>query len=166
VEKSETSNKNRPEQRAPPREPGRAHDGPRHQSPERSRSLNPAPVRPPPPPARPPVEETAHGKAFNGRCPRCLQRGHRVRDCSNPSAVPRYDCCGWYGQHFPGCANATAQDRERAPNAVRPQGVVNVATGFEPILPHSVEVQPDWSDSTLYPHTKDSFKSALGNREL
>jgi hypothetical protein len=137
---------NWPEQRAPPREHGRAHDGPRARSPERNRPLNPAPVRPPPPPARPPVEENAQGEAFNGRCPRCLQRGHRVRDCPNPSAVPRHDCCGWYGRHFPGCANASAQDRERAPNALRPQGVVNVVTGFEPILPHSVEVQPDWDD--------------------
>jgi hypothetical protein len=152
---------NRPEQRAPHREQGRAHDGPRARSPERNRPLNPAPVRPPPPPARSPVEENAQGEAFNGRCPRCLQRGHRVRDCPNPSAVPRHDCCGWYGRHFPGCANASAQDRERAPNAVRPQGVVNVATGFEPILPHSVEVQPDWSDSTLHPHMEGSFKSAL-----
>jgi hypothetical protein len=152
---------NRPEQRAPPKEPGRAHDGPRLRSPERSRPLNPAPVRPPPPPARPSVEDNAQGDAFNGRCPRCLQRGHRVRDCPDPSAVPRHDCCHWYGRHFPGCANVTAQDRERAPNAVRPQGVVNVATGFEPILPHSVEVQPDWSGSTLYPHTEGSFKSAM-----
>jgi hypothetical protein len=152
---------NRHEQRAPPKEPGRAHDGPRLRSPERSRPLNPAPVRPPPPPAQPPVEDNAQGDAFNGRCPLCLQRGHRVRDCPNPSAMPRHDCCHWYGRHFPGCANATAQDRKRAPNAVRPQGVVNVATGFEPILPHSVEVQPDWSGSTLYPHTEGSFKSAM-----
>jgi hypothetical protein len=153
--------RNRPDQRAPPREQGRAHDGPRARSPERNRPLNTAPVRPPPPPARPPVEENAQGEAFNGRCPRCLQRGHRVRDCPNPSAVPRHDCCGWYGRHFPGCANASAQDRERAPNAVRPQGVVNVSTGFEPILPHSVEVQPDWDDSTLYSQAEDSNKSAL-----
>jgi hypothetical protein len=57
-------------------------------------------------------------------------------------AVPRNDCCGWYGRHFLGCANASAQDRERAPNASRPQGAVNVVNGFEPILPHLVEVQP------------------------
>jgi hypothetical protein len=151
---------NRPEQRAPPKEQGRAYDGPRTRSPERNRPLNPASVRPPPPPARPPVEENAQGEAFNGRCPHCLQRGHKVCECPNPSAVPHHDCCVWYGRHFPGCANAPAQDRERAPNAVRPQGVVNVVTGFEPILPHSVEVQPDWNDSTLYPHTERSFEPA------
>jgi hypothetical protein len=154
---------NRPEQRAPSREQGRAHDGPRARSPERTRPLNQAPARPPPPPVRPSIEENAQGEAFNGCCPCCLQRGHMVRDCPNPSAVPQHDCCGWYGQHFPGCANASAQDRERAPNVARPQGVVNVVTGSEPILPHSVEVQPDWDDSELYPHTEYSFKPALVN---
>jgi hypothetical protein len=159
---------NRPEQRAPPREQRRAHDGPRARSPERNRPLNPTPVRPPPPPARPPVEENAQGEAFNGRCPRCLQRGHRVRNCPNPSAVPRNECCSWYGKHFLGCANASAQDRGRAPNPARPQGVVNVITGLEPILPRLVEVQPDWNDSALYPFTEGShksFKTFKGGRE-
>jgi hypothetical protein len=151
---------NRPEPRAPPREQERAHDGSRARSPERNRPVNPAPARPPPPPARTPVKENAQGDAFNGRCPRCLQRGHRVRDCPNPSAVPRNDCCGWYGRHFPGCANASAQDRERAPNASRPQGAGNVVNGFEPILPHSVEVQPVWNDPTLYPRTENPLAPA------
>jgi hypothetical protein len=61
------------------------------------------------------------------------------------------------GSHFPGCAQATAQDRERAPNGARPQVVVNVVLGSEPILPHSVEVQDDWVDSELYPHASCSF---------
>jgi hypothetical protein len=147
----------RSEARAPPREPARANERPRGRSPERNPPVNQPAARPPPPPARPPVNEPASGEGFNGRCPRCLQRGHRVRECPNPSAVPRNDCCGWYGKHFPGCAHATAQDRERTPNGARPQGVVNVVLGSEPILPHSVEVQDDWMDSELYPHSSCSF---------
>jgi hypothetical protein len=133
----------RSEARAPSREPTRADERPRGRSPKRNPPVNQSAARPPPPPARPPVNEPASGEGFNGRCPRCLQRGHRVRECLNPSSVPRNDCCGWYGKHFPGCAQATSQDRERAPNGARPQGVVNVVLGSKPILPHSVEVHDD-----------------------
>jgi hypothetical protein len=149
--------------RAPSREPARANERPRGRSPERNPPINPPAARPPPPPARPQVNIPAFGEGFNGRCPRCLQRGHRVCECPNPSVVPRNDCCGWYGKHFPGCAQATAQNRERAPNGARPQGVVNVVLGSEPILPYSVEVHDDWMDSELHPRSSCSFKLTRGN---
>jgi hypothetical protein len=130
----------RSEARAAPLKPTHANERLRGRSPERNPHVNQPAARPPPPPARLSVSKPASGEGFNGRCPRCLQGGHRVRECSNPSAIPRNDCCGWYGKHFPGCAQATAQDGERAPTGARPQGVVNVVLGSDPILPHSVEV--------------------------
>jgi hypothetical protein len=83
----------RSEARAAPKEPARANERPRGRSPERNPPVNQTSARPPPPPARPPVNEPASGDGFNGRCPRCLQREHRVCKCPNPSAVPRNDCC-------------------------------------------------------------------------
>jgi hypothetical protein len=157
---------NRPEPRVLPRDLGHAHEGPRAQSPERNRTLNQTPVRPPPSPARPPITENVQGDAFNGRCPRCLRRGHRVRDCPNPSAVPRHDCCGWYGRHFTGCVNASAQDRERAPINARPQGVVNVVSGSEPILPYSVEVHHESMDLDSGPSTLGVVNEASGNEPV
>jgi hypothetical protein len=53
-----TRPENRLEPRAPPRDSGRAHEGPRVQSPERNCILNQTPVRPPPPPTCP----------YNGEC--------------------------------------------------------------------------------------------------
>jgi hypothetical protein len=40
------------------------------------------------------------------------------------------------------------------------KGGINVVTGSEPILPHSVEVQNNWTDAELYPHSSFTFKSA------
>jgi hypothetical protein len=76
---------------------------------------------------------------------------------------PRHDCCGWYGRHFPGCVNASAQDRERAPINARPQGVVNVVSGSEPILPCSVEVHHDLMDLDSGPSTLGLINEASGN---
>jgi hypothetical protein len=151
----------RSEARAAPRKPARVNERPRGRSPERNPPINLPAARPPPPPARPHVNEPASGEGFNGRCPRCLQMGHRVRECPNPSTVPWNDCCGWYGKHFPGCAQATAQDRGRAPAGARPQGVLNVVLGSDPILPHSLEVQNHWMDSELFPHASCSFNLTL-----
>jgi hypothetical protein len=147
----------RSEARAAPREPVHANERPRGRTSEKNPHVNQPAARPPPPPARPLVNETASGEGFNGRCPRCLQRGHRVRKYPNPSAVPWNDCCGWYGKQFSGCAQATAQDRARAPTGTRPQGVVNVVLGSDPNFPYSVEVQNVWMDSELYPHASCSF---------
>jgi hypothetical protein len=147
----------RSEAHAAPQEPAHANERPRGRSPERNPPVNQQAARPPPPSARPSVNEPTSGEGFNGRCPRCLQRGHCVCKCPNPFAVPRNDSCGWYEKHFPGCAQATAQDRERAPTGARPQGVVNVVWGSDPILPRSVEVQNDWMDSEFYPYASCSF---------
>jgi hypothetical protein len=35
-----------------------------------------------------------------------------------------------------------------------------VVTGSEPLLPHSVEVQNNWTDAELYPHSLFTFKPA------
>jgi hypothetical protein len=89
-----------------------------------------------------------------------------VRDCPNPSTVPRHDCCGWCGRHFPGCVNASAQDRERAPINARPQEEVNVVSGSEPILPYSVEVHHDLMDLDSGPSTLGVVNEASGNERV
>jgi hypothetical protein len=58
------------------------------------------------------------------------------------------------------CEQKLAQDKERAPEDVRPQGKVNVVLGSEPLLPHSVEVQHNWTDAELYSHSSFTFKPA------
>jgi hypothetical protein len=112
----------RSEERAASREPARANERPRGRSPERNPPVNQLAARLPPPHARPPINEPASGEGFNGRCPRCLQRGHRVRECPNPSAVPRNDCCGWYGKHF----LVVHRQLPRIGNALQPARVLRV----------------------------------------
>jgi hypothetical protein len=46
------------------------------------------------------------------------------------------------------------------PEDARARGGINVVTGSEPILPHSVEVQNNWTDAELYPHSSFTFKPA------
>jgi hypothetical protein len=46
------------------------------------------------------------------------------------------------------------------PEDARARGGINVVTGSEPILPHSVEVQNSWTDAELYPHSSFTFKPA------
>jgi hypothetical protein len=58
------------------------------------------------------------------------------------------------------CEQKLAQDTERTAKNVRLQGKVNVALGSEPLLPHSVEVQHNWTDAELYPHSSFTFKPA------
>jgi hypothetical protein len=58
------------------------------------------------------------------------------------------------------CERKLAQDTERAAKDVRVQGKVNVVLGSEPLLPHSVEVQHNWTDAELYPHSSFTFKPA------
>jgi hypothetical protein len=70
-----------PFRRESPRPRTRFPPGPRGRSPPRR---GPAPAnqlnRVPPPPPK-----------FNGRCLRCLQRGHPENNCPNPAAVPQND---------------------------------------------------------------------------
>jgi hypothetical protein len=58
------------------------------------------------------------------------------------------------------CERKLAQETERAAKDVRLQGKVNVVLGSEPLLPHSVEVQHNWTDTELYPHSSFTFKHA------
>jgi hypothetical protein len=97
--------------------------------------------------------------AFNGRCERCPPKGHKTRDCPRRKNVAKNQCCG-YGKHLTGCAQASAQNKERAPEDARARGEINVVTGSEPLLPHSVEVQNNWTYAELYPHSSLNFKLA------
>jgi hypothetical protein len=74
--------------------------------------------------------------------------------------MAKNQCCGGYGKHLTGCAQASAQNKERAPEDARARGGKIVVTGFEPLLPHSVEVQNNWTDAELYPHSLFTFKPA------
>jgi hypothetical protein len=98
--------------------------------------------------------------AFNGRCERCPPKGHKTRDCPRRRNVAKNQCCGGYGKHLTGCAQASVQNKERALEDARARGEINVMTGFEPLLPHFVEVQNNWMDAELYPHSLFTFKPA------
>jgi hypothetical protein len=74
--------------------------------------------------------------------------------------VLKNECCGGYGKHLTGCTQASTQNKERVPDDAHARGEINVVTGFEPILPHSVEVQNNWTDAELYPHSSFTFKPA------
>jgi hypothetical protein len=74
--------------------------------------------------------------------------------------VAKNQCCGGYGKHLTGCAQASAQNKKRAPEDARARGKIKVVTGSEPLLPHSVEVQNNWTDAELYPHSLFTFKPA------
>jgi hypothetical protein len=106
-----------------------------------------------------PVSESGSG-AFNGRCERCPPRGHKARDCPSRGNVPKNECCGGYGKHLTDCTQASAQNKERVPENARARGGINVVMGSEPILPHSVEVQNNWTDAELYSHSSFTFKLA------
>jgi hypothetical protein len=58
------------------------------------------------------------------------------------------------------CEQRLVQDEECPPSEARPQGKANVVLGSEPLLPHSVEVQHNWTDADLYPHLSFTFKPA------
>jgi hypothetical protein len=105
-----------------------------------------------------PVSESGL-EAFNGRFERCPPKVHKARDCPNRGNVHKNECCGGYGNHLTGCTQASAQSKERVPGDARATGGINV-TGSEPILPHSVEVQNNWTDAELYPHSSFTFKPA------
>jgi hypothetical protein len=74
--------------------------------------------------------------------------------------VPKNECCGGFGKHLTGCTQDSAQNKERMSDDARARGEVNVVTGSEPNLPHSVEVQNNWTDAELYPHSSFTFKPA------
>jgi hypothetical protein len=98
--------------------------------------------------------------AFKGRCERCPPKGHKAQDCPNRVSVPKNECYGGYGKHLTDCTQASAKDRGRRLNDARVLGKVNVVSGSEPLLPHSVEVQNNWTEQELYPHPAFTFKPA------
>jgi hypothetical protein len=114
---------------------------PRNRSPIALRERSPVPrdpaqanqlnQAPPPPPHNP------------GRCPLCLQRGHGVSTRSNPAAVPRNDCCGWYGSHHNRCKNHP--QNLAAPGRQQSQAHVLQIIG-KPTNSVSVEVQSNWRE--------------------
>jgi hypothetical protein len=46
----------------------------------------------------------------------------------------------WIWETFNGLCQASVQNKERAPEDARARGEINVVTGSEPLLPHSMEV--------------------------
>jgi hypothetical protein len=58
------------------------------------------------------------------------------------------------------CERKLAQDTERRAKDVCLQSKVNVVLGSEPLLPHSVKVQHNWTDAELYPHSSFTFEPA------
>jgi hypothetical protein len=132
----------------------RGRDSPVRRESPRPRTRSPAAAR-----ARSPIRrDPAPGNQLDrplpplphlpGRCSRCLQRGHGVYTCPNPAAVPRNDCCGWYGGHFSRCRNAPPNQSHTG----RQQGQAHVfqVLGL-PIGPTHVEIQSSWQEDALYP---------------
>jgi hypothetical protein len=74
--------------------------------------------------------------------------------------VQKHVCCGGNQKHLTTCNQNLAPDTKDAPHNKRPLGKVNVVLGEEPLLPHSVEVQHNWTDAELYPHSSFTFKPA------
>jgi hypothetical protein len=74
--------------------------------------------------------------------------------------VQKLNCCGGYRKHLTTCNQKLAPDTKDAPHDKRPRGKINVVLGEEPLLPHSVEVQHNWTDAELYPHSSFTFKPA------
>jgi hypothetical protein len=68
-------------------------------------------------------------------------------------------CCGGNWKHLTTCHQKLVPDTRNAPHYERPRGKVNVVLGEEPLLPHSVEVQHNWT-AELYPHSSFTFKPA------
>jgi hypothetical protein len=58
------------------------------------------------------------------------------------------------------CPQEIIRSKEGLPEDARLPGKVNVVLGPEPLLPHSVEVQHNWTESELYPHLSFTFKPA------
>ena len=82
------------------------------------------------------------------RCPRCLQTGHRIRECPNPSAAPYFECCKWFGRHNNTCANfAPTAAALPAPPPGKPPGSIN----FIESVHGSDFGQPNWTEGELYP---------------
>jgi hypothetical protein len=69
-------------------------------------------------------------------------------------------CCGGNRKHLTTCHQELVPDTKDAPHDESPRGKVNVVLGEEPLLPHSVEVQHNWTDAELYPHSSFTFKPA------
>lgn len=74
--------------------------------------------------------------------------------------VPKTECCAGYDKHLMGCTHASAQDKGRVLDDACSDGKVNEVLGSEPLLPHSVKVENNWTDKELYPHSAFTFKPA------
>ena len=81
--------------------------------------------------------------ALRGRCPKCLQTGHGIRQCKNLAAAQMFDCCKFYGRHRFECPNNPDNAKATAP----PEGKVNY---FSASLEGEAD-QPNLADEELYP---------------
>jgi hypothetical protein len=104
--------------------------------------------------------ERAHTKPFDGGCERCSPAGHRYHDCPKRRASSNNECCGEFEKHLMNCPQGIIRSKEGLPEDARLPGEVNVVLGAEPLLPHSVEVevQHNWNESELFPHSSFTSK--------
>jgi hypothetical protein len=58
------------------------------------------------------------------------------------------------------CPQGIIRSKESLPEDALLPGKVDVVLGAEPVLPHSVVVQHNWTESKLYPHSSFIFKLA------
>jgi hypothetical protein len=83
-----------------------------------------------------------------------------MRGCPMRVDVQKPVCYGGNWKHLTIGNQKLAPNTKDAPHDKRPRGKVNEVLGEEPLLPHSVEVQHNWTDAELYPHSSFTFKPA------
>jgi hypothetical protein len=91
---------------------------------------------------------------------RCGEGGHLARDCPMRADAQKPICCGGNWKYLTTCHQKLISNTRDAPHDGRPRGKVYVVLGEEPLLPHSVEVQHNWTDAELYLHSSFTFKPA------
>jgi hypothetical protein len=104
--------------------------------------------------------ERVHTKSFNEGCERCPPVEHKYHNCPKRRASSNHECCGGLGKHLMNCPQGIVRSKEGLTEDARLLGKVNVVLGAEPLLPHSVEVQHNWTESEVYPHSSFTFKPA------
>jgi hypothetical protein len=90
---------------------------------------------------------------------KCCGYGHLARNCPTRLGAQKNEGCG-FGNNLMACEQRLVQDEECPLSEARPQGKANVVLGSEPLPPYSVEVQHNWTDAELYPHSSFTFKPA------
>ena len=82
---------------------------------------------------------------LRGRCPKCLQTGHSIKQCKNMAAVELNPCCNFYGRHRFECVNNPTGLNNKGNGANR--GAVN----YFSVSSEEDPEQPNLADEDLYP---------------